>query len=99
MGMRGGYNARLARLLRGSIGFAEVVGTGVGTLQTWQPMKVKEVLRLLYDDGWYVAVTRGSHRQFRHPVKSGRVTVAGKPSDDLAPGTLSSIFKQAGWKE
>lgn len=59
-------------------------------------MKVSEVLRLLADDGWNLVATRGSHRQFKHPTKSGRVTVAGKPSDDLAPGTLNSILKQAG---
>ncbi|WP_435791840.1 type II toxin-antitoxin system HicA family toxin [Elongatibacter sediminis] len=40
----------------------------------------------------------GFHRPFEHPNKKGLVTVAGKPSDDLAPGTISSIFKQAGWK-
>ena len=62
-------------------------------------MKVREVLKLLNDDGWYQVVTRGSHRQLRHPVKTGRVTVAGKPSDDLPPGTLNSILKQAGLKE
>ncbi|MDD5329052.1 MAG: type II toxin-antitoxin system HicA family toxin [Sulfuricella sp.] len=50
-------------------------------------------------DGWYLAATRGSHRQFKHPVKSGRVTVPGKTSDDLAPGTLNSILKQAKLKE
>ena len=61
-------------------------------------MKVGEVLRVLRDDGWYLVTTRGSHRQFRHPTKAGRVTVAGKPSDDLAPGTLNSIRKQAGLK-
>ena len=58
-------------------------------------MKVNEVLVMLKMDGWYLATTRGSHRQFKHPVKSGRVTVPGKPSDDLAPGTLNSILKQA----
>jgi predicted RNA binding protein YcfA (HicA-like mRNA interferase family) len=62
-------------------------------------MKVNEVIRLLEDDGWYHVRTRGSHRQFKHPTKAGRVTVAGKPSDDLAPGTLNSIRKQAGLKE
>ncbi|MFZ5485900.1 MAG: type II toxin-antitoxin system HicA family toxin [Pseudomonadota bacterium] len=62
-------------------------------------MKVHEVLALLEKDGWYLVATRGSHRQFKHPVKIGRVTVAGKPSDDLAPGTLNSIIKQAGLKE
>jgi predicted RNA binding protein YcfA (HicA-like mRNA interferase family) len=61
-------------------------------------MKVAEVLRMLRDDGWLLVTTRGSHRQFKHPVKSGRVTVAGKPSDDIAAGTLNSILKQAGIK-
>lgn len=62
-------------------------------------MKVGEILAILRKDGWQLAATRGSHRQFKHPEKPGRVTVAGKPSDDLAPGTLNSIFKQAGLKE
>ena len=62
-------------------------------------MKVSEVLRMLHDDGWFLVATRGSHRQFKHPVKSGRVTGAGKPSDDLAPGTLNSILKQSGLKK
>jgi len=62
-------------------------------------VKVSEILRLLNDDGWYLVVTRGSHRQFKHPSKSGRVTVPGKPSDELAPGTLTSIRKQAGFKK
>jgi len=59
-------------------------------------MKVSELLRLLHGDGWFLVATRGSHRQFKHLVKPGRVTVPGKPSDDLAPGTLNSILKQAG---
>lgn len=61
-------------------------------------MKVSELLRLLSDDGWFLVATRGSHRQFKHKSKPGRVTVPGKPSDDLAPGTLGSILKQAGLK-
>ena len=61
-------------------------------------MKVGEVLRMLQADGWYLVATRGSHRQFKHASKPGRVTVPGKPSDDLAPGTLNSIQKQAGLK-
>lgn len=61
-------------------------------------MKVREVLELLERDGWRSVVTRGSHRQFKHPAKPGRVTVAGKPSDDLPPGTLNSILKQSGLK-
>ena len=62
-------------------------------------MKVRDVIRLLEADGWYHIATRGSHRQFKHPTKVGRVTVPGKPGDDLAPGTLNSILKQAGLKE
>jgi len=62
-------------------------------------MKVRAVLRVLREDGWREVARRGSHRQFKHPVKTGRVTVSGKPSDDLAPGTLNSILKQAGLKE
>ena len=62
-------------------------------------MKVSEVLRLLQEDGWAIVATCGSHRQDKHPSKSGRVTVPGKPSDDLAPGTLNSILKQADLKK
>jgi predicted RNA binding protein YcfA (HicA-like mRNA interferase family) len=62
-------------------------------------MKVREVIRMLEDDGWGLVATRGSHRQYKHPVKRGRVTVAGKASDDLAPGTLNSILKQARLKD
>jgi predicted RNA binding protein YcfA (HicA-like mRNA interferase family) len=61
-------------------------------------MKVGEVIRMLRDDGWILVATRGSHRQFKHATRTGRVTMAGKPSDDLAPGTLNSILKQAGLK-
>jgi predicted RNA binding protein YcfA (HicA-like mRNA interferase family) len=61
-------------------------------------MKVREVVRIVEQDGWYLARTRGSHRQYKHPNKPGLVTIAGKPSEDLAPGTLNSIFKQAGIK-
>jgi len=61
-------------------------------------VKVHQVLQMLERDGWIVVAHRGSHRQFKHAVKPGRVTVAGKPSEDLAPGTLNSIMKQAGLK-
>ncbi|MGH8428671.1 MAG: type II toxin-antitoxin system HicA family toxin [Gammaproteobacteria bacterium] len=61
-------------------------------------MKTREVVRMLSDDGWILVATRGSHRQFKHPVRPGRVTVPGKPNDDLAPGTLNSVLKQAGLK-
>ena len=62
-------------------------------------MKVREIMEIIEQDGWYLVTTRGSHRQYKHPVKQGRVTVAGKPSDDLAPGTLNSILKQAQLKK
>ncbi|MEZ5444967.1 MAG: type II toxin-antitoxin system HicA family toxin [Gammaproteobacteria bacterium] len=61
-------------------------------------MKISEVLSMLKDDGRELVAMKGSHRQFKHKVKPGRVTVPGKPSDDLAPGTLNSIFKQASWQ-
>jgi predicted RNA binding protein YcfA (HicA-like mRNA interferase family) len=61
-------------------------------------MKIRDILKLLADDGWRLVATRGSHRQCKHPVKPGRVTVAGKPGDDLGPATLNSILKQAGLK-
>jgi predicted RNA binding protein YcfA (HicA-like mRNA interferase family) len=53
---------------------------------------------MLEKSGWKQVRTKGSHRQFKHPAKSGRVTVPGKLGDNLAPGTLNSIYKQAGWK-
>jgi predicted RNA binding protein YcfA (HicA-like mRNA interferase family) len=62
-------------------------------------MKVREIIPLLEDDGWFLVAMRGSHRQYKHPIRPGRVTVAGKPSEDLAPGALNSIFKQSGLKE
>ena len=62
-------------------------------------MKVGQIVRLLNADGWVLIATRGSHRQFKHPTKPGRVTVAGKASDELAQGTQNSILKQAGLKE
>ncbi len=58
-------------------------------------MKVRDVIKLIEEDGWYVVGTKGSHRQYKHPSKPGRVTIAGHPNDDLAPGTLSSVLKQA----
>jgi predicted RNA binding protein YcfA (HicA-like mRNA interferase family) len=62
-------------------------------------VKVSDALRMLNEDGWFLVATRGSHRQLKHPVKPGRVTVPGKPADDLAPGTLNSILKQSGLKK
>lgn len=62
-------------------------------------MKVRDIIKIIEQDGWYIVATKGSHRQYKHPVKVGRVTIAGHPNDDLAPGTLNSIFKQAKLKE
>jgi predicted RNA binding protein YcfA (HicA-like mRNA interferase family) len=61
-------------------------------------LKVREAIRMLEAEGWFLVATRGSHRRYKHPTKSGRVTVAGHPADDLAPGTLNSILKQSGLK-
>jgi len=62
-------------------------------------MKARDVIRLLEDDGWVKVSQQGSHRQFKHPTKPGRVTVPGKLSDDLPIGTLKGILRQAGMEE
>ena len=62
-------------------------------------MKVREVLRMLEQDGWFLVRTRGSHQQYKHPAKKGLVTIPGNRNDDLAPGTLNSIMKQAGFEK
>lgn len=61
-------------------------------------MKIKEIIKLIEENGWYQVTQRGSHRQFKHDTLKGRVTIAGKLSDDVDKGTLNSIFKQAGLK-
>jgi len=61
-------------------------------------LKVREVIRMLRDDGWFLDRTSGSHRQYKHPQKPGLVTVSGNMNDELAPGTLNSVLKQAGLK-
>jgi len=63
-----------------------------------QRYKVKEVIRLLEEDGWYLVTTVGDHRQFKHPTKKGRVTVRGQQSEVLSQFLLNCIWKQAGWK-
>lgn len=60
--------------------------------------KVRDLIRLLESDGWFLVDTVGSHRQYKHPTKAGKVTVAGKLSDDVRKGTLASILRQAGLK-
>mgnify|MGYP003393312089 CR=1 FL=1 len=62
-------------------------------------MKVKEVIKIIEKDGWFLVRVRGSHRQFHHPNKLGTVTVAGKENVDMPVGTLNSVFKQAGLKK
>ena len=62
-------------------------------------MKIRDILKKVEGDGWYLVETKGSHRQYKHVTKPGRVTIAGHPGDDLAPGTLNSILKQAKLKE
>ena len=60
--------------------------------------KVGDAIRLVERDGWVLVRTTGSHRQYKHPTKPGTVTIAGRESKDLAPGTWNSILKQAGLK-
>ena len=57
------------------------------------------VIKLIVDDGWFIVRTKGDHRQYKHPVKKGLVTISGKPGDDIARGTLNSVLKRAGLKE
>jgi predicted RNA binding protein YcfA (HicA-like mRNA interferase family) len=61
-------------------------------------MKVRDVIRLIEQDGWYQVTQRGSHRQFEHALKPGKVTIAGHTGNDMAKGTYNSILKQAGLK-
>ncbi|GAI81233.1 unnamed protein product [marine sediment metagenome] len=62
-------------------------------------MKLRELIKIIKKDGWYMVAQKGSHKQFKHPKKPGRVTIAGNPGDDIAPGTLNSILKQTGLKK
>ncbi|HLL79080.1 MAG TPA: type II toxin-antitoxin system HicA family toxin [Ktedonobacteraceae bacterium] len=62
-------------------------------------MKVRDVLKRLNEEGWYLARRKGSHRQFKHQDKPGRVTVAGHPREDIPADTLQSIYEQAGWEK
>lgn len=60
--------------------------------------KVREVIELLEKDGWFLVTTKGDHRQFKHPTKTGKVTVRGAMNEVLSQFLLNSIWKQAGWK-
>lgn len=61
-------------------------------------MKIRDLIKLLEEDGWYLKHTRGSHRQYKHPNKPGTITVAGKPGVEMPKGTLNAILKQSGLK-
>jgi len=61
-------------------------------------MKVRDAIRLIEAEGWRLVRRKGSHRQYKHPTKTGRVTIAGNLGDDLAPKTWASILRQAGLK-
>jgi predicted RNA binding protein YcfA (HicA-like mRNA interferase family) len=62
-------------------------------------MKVRDVPKRLRRDGWHLEEIEGDHRQFKHTVMPGKVTVAGHPGEDIPIGTLKSIYKQAGWED
>ncbi len=62
-------------------------------------MKVRDVIKLVENDGWFLDRTRGSHRQYKHHSKSGLVTISGRLDDEVPKGTLNSILKQSGLKE
>jgi predicted RNA binding protein YcfA (HicA-like mRNA interferase family) len=62
-------------------------------------VKVRDLIAMIESDGWKQVRTRGSHRQFRHPLKPGTVTIAGQPGVDVPPGTLNSVLKQAALKK
>ena len=59
-------------------------------------MKVRDVIKAIEADGWYLVVVRGSHRQYKHPSKPGRVTISGHRGDEMPKGTLGSVMRQAG---
>ena len=61
-------------------------------------MKVKKIIKLIENDGWFQVAQEGSHRQYKHKTKKGRVTIAGHLSHDMPIGTLNSVLKQAGLK-
>jgi len=62
-------------------------------------LKVRDAIKMIENEGWYIVKQRGSHRQYKHQDKKGWVTITGNINDELAPGTLNSILKQADLKE
>lgn len=67
-------------------------------IRSMKVLKVREVVKLLEKDGWVLSYWKGDHRQFKHPDKPGKVTVRGKPNEDMDQNNLNSIWKQAGWR-
>ena len=89
---RGSYSStRSARLTRSALRRS-------GLFDLYLRLKYRDIVKMLEKDGWRLISQEGSHRQFKHPVKTGRVTVAGHPAKDAALGTLNSILKHAGLK-
>ena len=70
----------------------------IKTITEVKTKKVREIIRMLKNDGWYLAYIKGDHRQFKHPTKKGKVTLNKKLSDDLDRNLLDNILKQAGLK-
>jgi predicted RNA binding protein YcfA (HicA-like mRNA interferase family) len=62
-------------------------------------VKVRKLIKIIEEDGWFLVRTKGGHRQYKHPIKSGLVTISGNLNDEVAKGTLNSALKQAGLKE
>ncbi len=62
-------------------------------------MKIRKLIELIGKGGWYLARTKGDHKQYKHHFKGGLVTISGHLNDDIAKGTLNSVLKQAGLKE
>jgi predicted RNA binding protein YcfA (HicA-like mRNA interferase family) len=85
--------------MTGVILLAASIGSGCSNEPRRRPskeVKVRDVIRLIEDDGWILSRTRGSHRQYKHPTKPGLVTIPGKPAKDLPIGLQRSILRQAG---
>jgi predicted RNA binding protein YcfA (HicA-like mRNA interferase family) len=90
----------LVRFRSGALVLLDLADLGASDWSaTISAVKIREIIELLEADRWFLATTRGSHRQFKHPTKAGRVTVAGKLSDDLHPKTRASILRQAGLRQ
>jgi predicted RNA binding protein YcfA (HicA-like mRNA interferase family) len=75
---------------------AQSLGPSLSAFLPWESMKVRDVIKMVEEDGWKLARQKGSHRQFQHPDKPGTVTIAGHPSTEMPIGTLKNVKKQAG---